>query len=107
MCLVLEARLGNEENCEFGAGEMKDEYVTLPKRWCKFLQSQPETGMDYQVVDLTLRDGTEIHDVAIVGSGMIAEIKGLGLVRGLSGLPFDPDEIADITVTHHKWQFRR
>ena len=86
---------------------MNDDYVTLPERWSKFLQSQPETGMDYQVVDLTLGDGTRIHDVAIVGSSIIAEIKGLGPVRGLPGLPFDPNDIADITVTHHKWNYER
>jgi len=86
---------------------MRDDYVTLPEHWSKFLQSQPETGMDYQVVDLTLGDGTRIHDVAIVGSSIIAEIKGLGLVRELPGLPFDLYDIADITVTHHKSKFRR
>ena len=105
MCLVLEARLGNEENCEFGAGEMKNDYVTLPERWSKFLESQPETGMDYQVVDLTLGDGTRIRDVAIVGSSIIAEIKGVGVVRELPELPFDTHDIAEITVTHHKWKF--
>ena len=77
---------------------MKNDYVTLPERWSKFLESQPETGMDYQ-------DGTRIRDVAIVGSSVIAEIKGVGVVRELPELPFDTHDIAEITVTHHKWKF--
>ena len=99
--------VGTMGTCLFGAREMNEDYVTLPERWSKFLQSQPETGLDYHVVDLTLGDGSKIHDVAIVGSSIIAEIKDLGLVQGLPGLPFDPHDIADITVTHNKWDFRR
>jgi hypothetical protein len=31
--------------------------ATLPEHWSKFLLTQPETGTDYQIVAVTLRDG--------------------------------------------------
>jgi hypothetical protein len=35
--------------------------VTLPEHWSKFLLRQAETGMDYQVVAVTLRDGRVVE----------------------------------------------
>ena len=57
--------------------------------------------MDYQIVAVTLRDGRVIEDVAIIGASLIGE------VRGHDSVPFSPDEIIDIKVTHRKWDFRR
>ncbi len=74
---------------------------TLPKGWSEFLAKKPETGMGYQVVSVTLRDGRKIEDVAIIQSSEIGE------VRGHPDVPFDPDDIASIELTHRKWQFRR
>ena len=74
---------------------------SLPERWSKFLLTQPETGMDYQVVAVTLRDGRVIEDVAIVHHSLIGE------VRGDADIPFDPGDITNIEVTHRKWDFRR
>jgi hypothetical protein len=74
---------------------------TLPDRWSKFLLSQPETGMTYHIVDVTLRDGRIVRDVAIMQSSLIGE------VRGHSGIPFDPADITSIEVTHSKWDFQR
>ena len=73
----------------------------LPERWIKFLVKQPETGMTYQVVDITLRDGRVVRDVAIIQSELVGE------VRGHAEIPFDPADIADIKVTHNKWDFQR
>ncbi len=73
----------------------------LPQKWADYLHDRPETGMDYQVVAVTLRDGRRIEDVTIVHSHII------GGVRGQKGVPFEPDDITDIEVTHRKWNFRR
>jgi hypothetical protein len=55
--------------------------------------------MGYQTGSVTLRDGSIIEDVLIVG-GTITE------VRGHDGIPFSAEDISDITVTHRKWNFR-
>jgi hypothetical protein len=73
----------------------------LPERWSRFLAAQPETGMDYHVVAVTLRDGRVIPDVAVVGSSVIAE------VGGVRDVPFDPADITELEVTHRKWEFQR
>jgi hypothetical protein len=73
--------------------------LRLPEHWSQFFSRQPETGMDYQIVDLTLRDGRIIRDVAIVGSSLIGEARGQPDVR------FDPADITHIEVTHNKSDF--
>lgn len=73
---------------------------TLPRSWSEFLAKKPETGMGYQVVAVTLRDGRRIEDIAIIQSSMIGE------VRGHAGVPFEPDDITDLELTHRKWEFR-
>jgi hypothetical protein len=78
-----------------------DDVTTLPEQWSTFLLGQPETGMDYQVVSVTLRDGRVIQDVVIVHHSIVSE------VRGHSEIPFDPADITQIEVTHRKWDFRR
>jgi hypothetical protein len=78
-----------------------DDVTTLPEHWSKFLLTQPETGMDYQVVAVTLRDGRVIQDVAIVHHSIVSK------VRGHSEIPFDPAGITQIEVTHRKWDFQR
>jgi len=74
--------------------------ASLPERWSKFLLAQPETGMDYQVVAVTLRDGRVIEDVAIVHHSLIGEVRGHG------DTPFDPQDITDIRITHRRWDFQ-
>ena len=56
--------------------------------------------MGYQTASVTLRDGSVIEDVLIVG-GTITE------VRGHDSIPFSAEDISDITVTNRKWAFRR
>jgi hypothetical protein len=72
----------------------------LPERWSKFLLGKPETGMDYQIVDVTLCDGRVIRDVAIAHNSIITE------VRGCADIPFDPSAITQIEITHRKWDFQ-
>jgi hypothetical protein len=48
----------------------------LSKKWREFLAAKPETGMGYQVVNLTFKDGKILEDVTIIQSVLIGEIKG-------------------------------
>jgi hypothetical protein len=73
---------------------------TLPKKWQEFLATKSETGMGYQVVNLTLEDGKKIEDVAIIQSSLIGEIRE-------GDVSFDAEKIVAIEVTHKKWNFRR
>jgi hypothetical protein len=75
-------------------------HLQLPEKRAPRLLAQPETGMGYQTAAITLRDGSVIEDVLIVG-GTITE------VRGYDTIPFSAGHISDITVTHRKWAFRR
>jgi hypothetical protein len=75
--------------------------ATLPEHWSKFLLAQRETGMDYQVVAVTLRGGRRIEDVAVVHHSLVSE------VRGRADVPFDPADITQMEVTHRKWDFQR
>ena len=74
---------------------------TLPRVWSEFLAKKPETGMGYQVVSVSLRDGRKIEDVAIIQSSEIGEI------RGYADIPFEPDDIVGMELTHRRWQFSR
>jgi hypothetical protein len=75
-------------------------HLQLPQKWAPRLTSQPETGMGYQTASVTLRDGSVVEDVLIVG-GIVAE------VRGHDRIPFSAADISDIIVTHRKWDFRK
>ena len=72
----------------------------LPTRWKDWIEAQPETGMGYWVVDVTLLDRTVVPDVAI-GAGHVLEVKDQ------DGVPFDPNQVADVRLTHRRWTFRR
>lgn len=69
--------------------------LQLSEKWASTLLSQPETGMDYQIASVFLRDGRRFDRVTIVG-GMITNI------GGNKEIPFREEEIADIKVTHEK-----
>lgn len=57
--------------------------------------------MGYQVVAVTLRDGRRIEDVVIIERHIIGE------VRGHADVPFEPDDITGVELTHRRWEFRR
>jgi len=70
----------------------------LSNKWAPILVSQPETGMTYQVARVTLKDGSRYESVMIVEGVIIG-------IRGRADIPFGEDEIADIHVTHDKWDW--
>jgi hypothetical protein len=72
--------------------------ITLSAKWASELVSKPETGMGYQVVSVVLKDGRRFDQVAVV-EGRIAK------VRGHKDIPFTEDQLAQIIVTHEKWNF--
>jgi hypothetical protein len=72
--------------------------VILSKRWAELLAKRPETGMGYQVVSIRLSDGRQFDQTLIV-EGQITQI------RGRSDIPFKESDIADIVVTHDRWDF--
>ena len=72
--------------------------MKLSKKWCQHLVSQPETGMGYQVTSVILQDGRR-YDQVLVDSGYITRI------RNVEGIPFAESDIAEIVVTHEKWNF--
>ena len=73
--------------------------LTLSKKWLEYLRTMPETGMGYQVVRIALKDG-QFFEQALVDSGMITRI------HGLTQIPFSEEDIAAISVTHQKWNWR-
>lgn len=40
--------------------------ASLNKKWQNFLISQPETGMGYQVTDMTFKDGTVFKGLIVI-----------------------------------------
>lgn len=72
--------------------------LALSAKWAPKLVAQPETGMEYQIASVILKDGRRFDQVVIVG-GYLTRVKGM------KEIPFSEDEIADIVVTHDKWDF--
>ena len=72
--------------------------LQLSDKWGPALVSQPETGMGYQVASIILKDGSR-YDQVLIESGCVTRI------RGLRTIPFSENQIADIIVTHDKWDF--
>jgi len=54
--------------------------------------------MDYQIVSVVLRDGTQFDQVAVVGGRVVK-------IRGRKDIPFSEDDIVKIIITHDKWDF--
>ena len=75
--------------------------IELSDKWGEFLRNQPETGMGYWVVSVRLHDGRRFDRVVIVDSGHLTEI------FGERAIPFGEEEIAELIVTHDKWDFDR
>jgi len=72
--------------------------LKLSIKWAKELASEPETGMDYQITSIFLKDGRKFDQVVIVGA-CITKIKDV------EGVPFTEDQIERIIVTHDKRNF--
>ena len=74
--------------------------LRLSQKWADKLADEGETGMGYQVVTVALKDGRQVKRVAIIQSTLV------GVIFGMDHIPFTEDEIADIIVTHDKWDFQ-
>jgi len=74
--------------------------LRLSDTWGPKLSDLPETGMGYQIVSIILKDGRRFDQVIIVGD-LITK------VRGVKGIPFCEDDIAEVIVTHDKWDWDR
>jgi hypothetical protein len=72
--------------------------IELSDEWLDYLAKQPETGMGYQIVSVTLNDGSR-YDQVVVDSGFITRI------RGRQDIPFASKDIKRIVVTHDKWDW--
>jgi hypothetical protein len=64
-------------------------------KWVPVLLSQPETGINYQIASVHLKDGRKFDHVVIVG-GYITKV-GESTV-----IPFSEPEIIKIDVDHGK-----
>jgi hypothetical protein len=74
--------------------------LALSDKWAKGLVSQPETGMGYQIATIVLHDGRQFEQAVIEG-GYITKI------RGQKSIPFAESDMAQIIITHDKWDFRK
>lgn len=78
---------------------MRSGAFTFSGGWLETVTSLPETGMGYTIVDVKLTDGRIFRQV-LIDSGNLSRI------RGLSDIPFTEAEIADITVSYEKWDWK-
>ena len=69
--------------------------LALSNKWAPVLVSQPETGMNYQIASVFLKDGRRFDHVWISG--------GYIMKFGESQeIPFKEEEITSIVVNHGK-----
>ena len=73
--------------------------VPIPCRFVDQLKAAEETGIGYQVVGITLKDGRSFDQV-VVSAGCIVE------VRGHCNVPFSPEDVASLVINHKDWNFR-
>lgn len=76
--------------------------LRLNKKWVDCLTRQGETGMGYQVVTVVLKNGQHIERVVVIQSELVSSIHGR---QDGDHIPFANEDIADIIVTHDKWDF--
>jgi hypothetical protein len=72
--------------------------IKLSDKWSKIFISYPETGMDYQIANIILKDGRCYNQAVIIG-GTITQI------RNITSIPFQEEDIIDIIITHEKWDW--
>ena len=68
------------------------------EEFAEFFKSQTETGMDYFVVTVFLKDGRNFPQTVVSG-GCITQI------RGQTEIPFMESDIDHFVVTHDKWKW--
>lgn len=72
--------------------------LRLPQEWVDQILPQPESGMDYHILTITLVDGRHFEQCVFI-SGHITQ------VRGHSAIPFAAEQISAVAVTHDRWDF--
>ena len=75
--------------------------IRLSDKWATYLVNQPETGMDYCVASVILKNGTRYNQVLIVHCTLLTQI------RTYFEIPFREEDIAEIIVTHDKWDWSK
>ena len=73
--------------------------VPIPSGFVDNLKRAGETGIGYQVVSVSLKDGRFFEQVATSEGCVIA-------VRGLKDIPFSSNDMASVNVNHKRWNFR-
>jgi hypothetical protein len=71
----------------------------IPTNFVEQLKQSDQTGMGYQVVSVTLKDGRAFEQVAASEGCFIA-------VRGYQDIPFSSEEVLSVKVNHKRWNFR-
>ena len=73
--------------------------VPIPCGCAEHLKNAEETGIGYQVVSVQLKD-ERVFEQVVISEGCIIE------VRGYKEIPFMPDEVVSVNLTHKLWNFR-
>lgn len=71
----------------------------IPNELLDELKGAKETGIGYLVVSVGLKDGRSFDQV-LTSEGCIIE------VRGYKEIPFMPEDMIAVKVTHRSWNFR-
>ena len=71
----------------------------VPPNFAEQLKQAEQTGLGYQVVSVTLKDGRTFDQVA-ASEGCFIE------VRGHQDIPFSSEEVVAVKVNHKRWNFR-
>jgi hypothetical protein len=73
--------------------------VPIPGDCVDCLKRDQETGIGYQIVSVTLKDGRRFDQV-VASEGCVIQ------VRGYDEIPFTPEEVRSVSVNHRHWNFR-
>jgi hypothetical protein len=74
--------------------------VPIPSQMAEQLRRIGQTGLGYQVVSVTLKNGRQFDQV-LTSEGYVIQ------VRGHKDVPFTPDDVATVDVNHKTWNFRQ
>jgi hypothetical protein len=73
--------------------------IPIPREQADLLKRQGETGMGYQVVAVTLKNGKKFDQV-VTSEGHVIQ------VRGHKDVPFNSEEVAAVAISPKPWNFR-
>ena len=73
--------------------------VPVPGAYVENLKQNKETGIGYQIISVTLKNG-RYFEQAVASEGCIIQ------VRGYKEIPFAGDDVALVSVNHKRWNFR-